>query len=147
MVPSLADSYRTTVVNRVDIRTAINEKKAFGLIDCAKHASDSKSDQAPQLKEDSDFDQALEFKEDTEFDQALEFKKDQFQNITKDGNYVVYNAYVDGPEKGWIRAIGFSSQRKPTVSLQCLFWDANINAVCKTTNVNIQILPFHTSER
>ena len=36
-------------LNRVDIRTAINKKKAFGFIDGAKHASDSKSDQAPQL--------------------------------------------------------------------------------------------------
>ena len=134
-------------LNRVDIRTAINKKKAFGFIDGAKHASDSKSDQAPQLQEDSHFDKALEFKEGSEFDQALEFKEDQFQNITEDGNYVVYNTYVDGPEKGWVRAIGFSSQRKPTVNLQCLFWDANMNAVSKTTDVTIQILPFHTSER
>ena len=124
-----------TMPPRAEDKVISNKKVQRTLINSVKHAKDSK------------FEQALEFQKDNEFDQALEFKEDQFQNITEDGKYIVFNAYIDGPNKGWIRAIGFSKQLKPTVSLHCLFWDVNMNAVTITTNVTIQILPFHISER
>ena len=148
-----------TMPPRAEDKVISNKKVQRTLINSMKHAKDSKFEQALEFKKDSGIDQALEFKEesefdqeqefkkDNEFDQALEFKEDQFQNITEDGKYIVFNAYIDGPNKDWIRAIGFSKQLKPTVSLHCLFWDVNMNAVTMTTNVTIQILPFHTSER
>ena len=160
-----------TMPPRAEDKVISNKKVQRTLINSVKHAKysefeqalefkkDSEFDQALEFKEESEFDQALEFKKDTEFDQelefkkdnefdqALEFKEDQFQNITEDGKYIVFNAYIDGPNKDWIRAIGFSKQLKPTVTLHCLFWDVNMNAVTMTTNVTIQILPFHTSER
>ena len=126
-------------------KKAEENTKTKALID--NYAKDNDFGQAPELKKDTEFDQSLEFNEDSEFDQALELKEDQFQNITEDGNYVVYNAYIDGPEKRWVRAVGFSRHLSPRVNLHCLFWDPNMNAISMTTNVTIQILPFHTIER
>ena len=113
--------------------------------DSAKHAKDNEFDEV--LNDDNEVDQALEFKENSVFDQELEFKEDQFQNITEDGSYVVYNAYIDGPKRDWIRAVGFSRQLNPTVNLHCLFWDDNMNAVSMTTSVTIQMIPRNTLQR
>ena len=126
-------------------KKAEDYSKTKALID--SYANYNKFGQALEFKKNGEFDQPLELNGISEFDQALEFKEDQFQNITEDGNYVVYNAYIDGPEKRWVRAIGFSTQLFPRVTLHCLFWDAYMNAISMTTNVTIQILPFHTTER
>ena len=130
--------------NVISNKTVERNAKLHG-DDSAKHAKDNEFGKA--LNYDNEVDQALKFKENSAFDQALEFKEDQFQNITEDGRYVVYNAYIDGPNSDWIRAVGFSTQLNPTVKLHCLFWDDNMNAVSMTTNVTIQMIPRNTLQK
>ena len=97
-------------------------------------------------KKDTLLDKPLSTRNGT-LDQTLELGEDVFQNITKDGSYLVYNAYIDGPRENWVRAVGFSKHLKTKSDLRCLFWDTNMNTISKETKVSIQILPFHTTER
>ena len=97
-------------------------------------------------KKDTLLDKPLSTRNGT-LDQTLELGEDVFQNITKDGSYLVYNAYIDGPRENWVRAVGFSKHLKTESDLRCLFWDTNMNIISKETKVSIQILPFHTTER
>ena len=75
----------------------------------------------------------------------LRVATDVFQNITKDGRLLVYNAYIDGPRENFIRAFGFTNMStKPETNLRCLFWDTDMNPlVSMETNVTMEILPFH----
>ena len=75
----------------------------------------------------------------------LRVATDVFQNITKDGRLLVYNAYIDGPRENFIRAFGFTNMStQPETNLRCLFWDTDMNPlVSMETNVNMEILPFH----
>ena len=75
----------------------------------------------------------------------LRVATDVFQNITKDGRLLVYNAYIDGPREDYIRAFGFTNMStQPETNLRCLFWDTDMNPlVSMETNVTMEILPFH----
>ena len=75
----------------------------------------------------------------------LRVATDVFQNITKDGRLLVYNAYIDGPRENYIRAFGFTNlSTEPETNLRCLFWDTDMNPlVSMETNVTMEILPFH----
>ena len=110
-------------------------------------------DQKLEFKEDVQdgvFEQQLELKEyvqDSTFDQKLQSMEDVFQNITEDGNYLVYNAYIDGSRENWILAVGLSRWMIPKVQLHCLFWDTNMRAISNETKVTVNILPRHVKER
>ena len=75
----------------------------------------------------------------------LRVATDVFQNITKDGRLLVYNAYIDGPRENFIRAFGFTNMStQPETYLRCLFWDTDMNPlISMETNVTMEILPFH----
>ena len=98
-----------------------------------------------QTVQDSVFDQ--QSIQELMFDQKLELKEDVFQNITKDGKYLVYNAYIDGPREDLVFAIGLSISRNPKIELFCLFWDSNMRVISNETKVSIKILPIHVVER
>ena len=69
---------------------------------------------------------------------------DTFQNVTKDGRHIVYNAYIDEPESTFVRAVGFTMSLQPESSLRCLFWDTAMDPLLGSeTNVTMQVLPLH----
>ena len=77
-------------------------------------------------------------------DNNMTVTTDVFQNITKDGRHLVYNAYVDGPRADWIRAFGFTLSKKPDTNLRCLFWDTDMNPlVSMETKITMEVLPRH----
>ena len=77
-------------------------------------------------------------------DNNMTVTTDVFQNITKDGRHLVYNAYVDGHRADWIRVFGFTLSKKPDTNLRCLFWDIDMNPlVSMETKITMEVLPRH----
>ena len=77
-------------------------------------------------------------------DNNMTVTTDVFQNITKDGRHLVYNAYVDGHRADWIQAFGFTLSKKPETNLRCLFWDTDMNPlVSMETKITMEVLPRH----